>query len=55
MVVLDTSIVDVALSSMPHALGFNQTALQSVINAYQRLRADVRRLSAGQRSSSLNK
>jgi hypothetical protein len=53
MVVLDVSIVNAALPSIPHALGFNRTALQWVINAHQRLRADVREflLLAGQRSS----
>jgi len=53
MVVLDVSIVNVALPSIPHALSFNQAALQSVINAYQRLRADVRRVSAARRSTVL--
>jgi hypothetical protein len=53
MVVFDVSIVNVALPSIPHALSFNQAALQSVINAYQRLRADVRRLSAARRTTVL--
>jgi hypothetical protein len=53
MVVLDVSIVNVALRSIPHALGFNQTALQWVINAHQRLRVDVRRVSAARRSTVL--
>ena len=34
MVVLDVSIVNVALPSIRHALGFSQTALQWVVNAY---------------------
>jgi hypothetical protein len=41
MAVLDVSIVNVALRSIPHALGFNRTALQGVVNAHRRLRADV--------------
>jgi hypothetical protein len=53
MVVLDVSIVNVALPSLPHALGFNQTALQWVINADQRLRAEVRRVSATRRPTVL--
>jgi hypothetical protein len=53
MVVLDVSIVNVAVPSIPHALGFNQTALQRVINAYQGLRADVRRVSAARRTTVL--
>jgi len=53
MVVLDVSIVNVALPSIPHALGFNQTALQWVINAHRRLCADVRRVSAARRSTVL--
>jgi hypothetical protein len=50
---LDTSIVNVALPSIPHAVGFSQTALRWVINAYQRLRADVRRVSAPRRTTVL--
>jgi hypothetical protein len=53
MVVLDVSMVNVALPSIPHALGFNQTVLQLVINAHQRLRADVRRVSVARRSTVL--
>ena len=34
MVVLDVSIVNVALPSIRHALGFSQSALQWVVNAY---------------------
>jgi len=34
MVVLDVSIVNVALPSIRHALGFSQTSLQWVVNAY---------------------
>jgi hypothetical protein len=45
-VALDVSIVNVALPSITHALGRNPAALLWVINAYQRLRADVRRVSA---------
>jgi hypothetical protein len=50
MVVFDVSIANLAVPSIPHALGFSQTALQRVINAYQRLRADVRRVSAARRT-----
>jgi MFS family permease len=34
MLVLDVSIVNVALPSIRHALGFSQTGLQWVVNAY---------------------
>ena len=51
--VLDISIVNVALPSITHALGCNQAALQWVINAYQRLPADDRRVSAARRTTVL--
>ena len=53
MVMLDVSIVNVALPSITHALGCNHAALQWVINGYQRLRADVRRVSAARRTTVL--
>ena len=53
MVVFDVSIVNVALPSIPHALSFNQTASRWVVNTYQRLRADARRVSAARRTTVL--
>ena len=53
MVALDASIVNVALPSIPHAPGFNQTASRWVVNTYQRLRADARRVSAARRTTVL--
>jgi hypothetical protein len=53
MVALDASIVNVAVSSMPHALGFNHTASRWVVNTYRSLRADVRRVSAARQTTVL--
>jgi hypothetical protein len=50
-VVLDVSVVNVSLPSVTPALGRNQAALQWVINAHQRRRADGRRVSAARRTT----